>query len=265
MKYIISLLFALVTFSLSAQELPERSEVRKGNKAYQKEDYAAAAERYAKAMIYSPESFEPRFNLANALFKGEKFEDAEKHLTEIAADSLSADLDRSNAYYNLGNSQFQQKKLKEALESYKNAMRFDPTDQEAKYNYAYTKALMDQNDQSQDQQQNQDQQNQDQDKDQQNQDQNQDQQNEDQQNQDQNQDQNGDQEQNQDQQEDQGGGENDDQEQDGEPQDQQPQEGQMSDQQQQQMLDAVQAQEDKTQDDLEKRARGVVIQGAKNW
>lgn len=252
MKYIISLLFALLTISLSAQELPERGEVRKGNKAYLQEDYAAAAESYAKAMTFSPTSFEPRFNLSNALFKGEKVEDAEKLLTEIAADSLLNDLDRSNAYFNLGNSQFQQQKLKEALESYKNAMRFDSTDQEAKYNYAFTKALMEQNDQNEDQQQD------DQDQDQENQDQ---EQNEDQQNQDQNQDQ----EQNQDEQEDQGGGEDDEQDQDQQPQDQQPQENQMSDQQQQQMLDAVQAQEDKTQEDMEERARGVVIQGAKNW
>ncbi len=256
MKYIISLLFALVTISLSAQELPERGAVRKGNKAYLQEDFAAAAESYAKAMTYSPASFEPRFNLSNALFKGEKVEDAEKLLTEISADSLLTDLDRSNAYFNLGNTQFQQQKLKEALESYKNAMRFDPTDQEAKYNYAFTKALMEQNDQSEDQQQD--------DQDQENQDQ---EQNEDQQDQNKEQDPNSDQEQNQDQnedQQDQGGGE-DEQDQDQQPQDQQPQESQMSDQQQQQMLDAVQAQEDKTQEDMEERARGVVIQGAKNW
>lgn len=183
MKYIISLLFAFATLSLSAQELPERGEVRRGNKAYLQEDYAAAAESYAKAMAYSPESFEPRYNLGNALFKAEKVEDAEKLLTEISADSLLSDLDRSAAYYNLGNAQFQQQKLEEALESYKNAMRFDPTDQEAKYNYAYTKAMMEQNDQSEDQQQDE---NQDQNED--NQDQNQDQNDQDQ-NQDQNQDQ----------------------------------------------------------------------------
>ncbi|MFI3249215.1 MAG: tetratricopeptide repeat protein [Rikenellaceae bacterium] len=256
MKYIISLLLAFVTLSVSAQELPERGEVRRGNKAYLQEDYAAAAESYMKAMSYSPDSFEPRFNLSNALFKGEQLEDAEKLLTEISADSLLTDLDRSAAYFNLGNSQFQQQKLKEALESYKNAMRFDPDDQEAKYNYAYTKALMEQDDQSDDQQQN--------DENQDNQEQDQDQ-NEDQQDQDQNEDQNdgeGDQDQQdqpQNDQEDQGEGE------DEQPQGEQPQEPQMSEQQQQQMLDAVQAQEDKTQEDMEERARGIVVPGAKNW
>ncbi len=244
MKYIISLLLAFVTLSLSAQELPERGEVRRGNKAYLQEDYAAAAESYAKAMTYSPESFEPRYNLGNALFKAEKVEDAEKLLTEISADSLLSDLDRSAAYYNLGNTQFQQQKLEEALESYKNAMRFDPNDQEAKYNYAYTKAMMEQNDQNEDQQQDE---NQDQDQSEDNQDQNEDQNDQDQES-----------PENQDDNEDQGG-------EDEQPQEEQPQEPELSDQQQQQMLDAVQAQEDKTQEDMEERARGVVVPGAKNW
>ncbi len=248
MKYIISLLLAIVTLSVSAQELPERGEVRRGNKAYLQEDYAAASESYIKAMTYSPSSFEPRFNLGNALLKGEKVEESEKLFTQIAADSLLNDKDRAEAYFNLGNTQFQQQKLQEALESYKNSMRFDSEDQEAKYNYAYTKALLEQDDQSEDQQQ-----------DDQNEDQNQDQ-NEDQ-NEDQSEDQQ-DQDQDQEDQQDQGGGED---EQDEQPQDEQPQDNQMSDQQQQQMLDAVQAQEDKTQEDLEERARGVLVPGAKNW
>ena len=31
------------------------------------------------------------------------------------------------------------------------------------------------------------------------------------------------------------------------------------------MLDAIQAQEDKTQDKLKEKARGMVIRGRKNW
>ena len=39
----------------------------------------------------------------------------------------------------------------------------------------------------------------------------------------------------------------------------------MSEEQQQQLLDAIQAQEDKTQDKLDKKAKGVVVKGRKNW
>ncbi len=250
-RYIVLALMLCSAFNVEAQNSKERGEVRRGYKAFVKDDFEAAAEHFNRAVEYAPESFEARYNLGSALLKGEKGEDAEKLLADLAADSLQSDHDRAETYFNLGNSQFAQQKLEEALESYKSSMRLDPDDQEAKYNYAYTKALLEQQQQDQQDQQ-------DQNEDQQDQEQNQDQ-NEDQQDQEQNQDQ-----QNQDQQE-----EKQDDEQEGEQeQDQQqpqPQEGEISEQEQQQMLDAIQAQEDKTQEDLKERARGAVVPSAKSW
>lgn len=63
-------------------------------------------------------------------------------LERIAADSTRTDQERAEAFYNLGNAQFKQEKYPEALESYKNSLRMNPADQEAKYNYAYTKRLL---------------------------------------------------------------------------------------------------------------------------
>ena len=65
-------------------------------------------------------------------------------------------------FNNLGNTYFQQKKLPEAAEAYKNALRRNPLDDEARYNLAYVLELMkqnqdDKNDQNQDNRQNQDQ------------------------------------------------------------------------------------------------------------
>ncbi|MFI3259686.1 MAG: tetratricopeptide repeat protein [Rikenellaceae bacterium] len=268
MRHIILMLLigvgSVMMSQVQAQNLPERREVRRGNDSFLDEDYEKAAEYYVRAMEYAPDNYEARYNLGSALIKGGDLESGEKLLAELAADSLLSDAKRSIAYFNLGNSQFEQQKLEEALESYKNAMRYDHTDQEAKYNYAYTKALLEQ--QEQDQEQNEDQQDQDQNE---NQDQNEDQ-NEDQQDGDGD----SDQEQNEDQQDqdqdegedeqDQGGGQ-DEQEQDQDQGGEQPQEGGISEQEQAQMLDAIQAQEDKTQEDLKEKAAGVVIPGAKNW
>ena len=39
----------------------------------------------------------------------------------------------------------------------------------------------------------------------------------------------------------------------------------MSREEQQRMLDAVQAEEDKTQDKLKEKGKGVVVRGKKNW
>ncbi|MFI3317904.1 MAG: tetratricopeptide repeat protein [Rikenellaceae bacterium] len=248
MKILLSIILSITTLSLSAQELGERREVRKGNSKFHKSEYSDAIDRYAKALEIAPKSFAAGYNLGNAIYRSEDYPKAEQQLNVMAADSLLADDDRADALYNLGNSLFQQQKLEEALESYKDALRLRPDDMECKYNYAYTKRLLEQ--QQQDQQENQDQQ-QDQDQGDEQQ-QEQDQNGEGDQEQEQNQEQNQEQEQEQDQ----------EQEQNQEPQ---PQDGEISQQEQDQILDAIQAQEDKTQDKLDEMRRGVVIPGRKSW
>lgn len=246
--------------SASAQKYPERSLVRKGNRDFAKERYDRSIERYTQALEAAPENFEAAYNLGGALYRTEKYEEAAKMLERIAADSTRTDQERAEAFYNLGNAQFKQEKYPEALESYKNSLRMNPADQEAKYNYAYTKRLLDENkdggggggDQNKDQ-------NQDQDKDQNQNDQSQ-----------QNPDQKGDQkDQKGDPKDQQGDQKQNPQEGKGDKKDQGDQQGQptpsgISPQEQQQMLDAIQAQEDKTQEKLKEKA-GVVVRGNKNW
>lgn len=257
-KILYILLFTLCAGSVSAQKMPERGEVRKGNRQYNKGNYEKSAERYLKALNASPGSFEAGYNLGSALYKAERFDKAEQVITAVAADTLRTDQERSEAFYNLGNTQFKQQKYKEALESYKQSLRLNPDDQEAKYNYAYTKKLLD--DQQKDGGGGDDDQN--------NKDQNKDQQQNQQQNQQEGQDgqdksesdqQPGDQQENP---ADPQQGDNDDEQQgEGQPQ---PVPAGISPQEQEQMLDAIQAQEDKTQEKL-KEKQGVVVRGKKNW
>lgn len=252
------LLFLFAAAGVQAQGMPERSLVRKGNRQYHKGEYDAAIGRYEEALKAAPGQFEATYNLGNALYKAERFDRAEQTMMQAAADSLRSEAERAEAFYNLGNAQFKQQKYKEALESYKQSLRLNPADMEAKYNYAYTKRLLDQD------------QNGGGGNDRQNQDQNQqNQQDQQQQNQGRNQDQN---QQNQQDRQDQ---QQDPQEQNGrqdpaKPDPQEPGEGEptpsgISPQEQEQMLDAIQAQEDKTQEKLKEKAKGVVVRGKKNW
>ena len=235
------LLVLLAATEATAQQMPERSLVRKGNRQYNKGEYGEAIKRYEEALKAAPESFEATYNLGNALYKAERFDTAEQTILRATADTLRTDNELAETYYNLGNAQFKQKKYKEALESYKQSLRLNPSDMEAKYNYAYTKRLLD--DQNKDGGGGNDQQNQDQ-----NQDQNQ-------------QNQNGQGQQNPQQQPakpdnsqgDKGDGEG------------QPTPSGISPQEQEQMLDAIQAQEDKTQEKLKEKRQGVVVRGKKNW
>lgn len=274
---------SLFVVDAAAQRMPERGLVRKGNRLFAKERYEHSSNAYREALQHDSTSFEARYDLANALIRmamadttaytnpegsaakmsSGNLQQAEALLQAAAADSLQTAENRAEAYYNLGNAQFVQQKLQDALQSYRRSLVLNPDDMEAKYNYALTKKLLEQNQQNDQNQQNNDQnQNQNQD---QNQNQNQPQggddnkdkndQNDD--NKDQNKDQNKDNQQG-------GGDENEDKKEQPQQPKQPPKSG-MSEEQQQQLLNAIQAQEDKTQDKLDEKANGVIIKGKKNW
>ena len=143
-----------VATDAQAQKWPERSRVRRGNRAYERLDYDRAEERYREAQQLSDTCFEAQFNLGDALYKQQRFDEAEKVFAALAADSTRSSLDRAHSYYNLGNALFQQKKYQEALSAFKRSLRLNPADLETKYNYAYTKKMLEQ--QQQQEQQNQD-------------------------------------------------------------------------------------------------------------
>lgn len=278
---------SLFVVDAAAQRMPERGLVRKGNRLFAKERYEHSSNAYREALQHDSTSFEARYDLANALIRmamadttayanpegsaakmsSGNLQQAEALLQAAAADSLQTAENRAEAYYNLGNAQFVQQKLQDALQSYRRSLVLNPDDMEAKYNYALTKKLLEQNQQNDQNQQNNDQnQNQNQDQNQnQNQNQNQPQggddnkdkndQNDD--NKDQNKDQNKDNQQG-------GGDENEDKKEQPQQPKQPPKSG-MSEEQQQQLLNAIQAQEDKTQDKLDEKAKGVIIKGKKNW
>lgn len=278
---IFTVLALLCVTTLSAQKMPERGLVRKGNRLFDKERYTQSADAYQHALNHDSTSFEARYNLGNTMIRRALADttayadpqssaakmsqgfisQAEGLLQAAAADSLRTADERADAFYNLGNSQFIQQKLQEALKSYRQSLVLRPDDMEAKYNYALTKKLLEQQQQQQ--------------QDQQNNDQNQDQQQDENQNQDQNQQGNNDQNQNQDKndqsdnkqdknEDQQGGGDNEQKEQPQQPQGQKPKSG-MSEEQQQQLLNAIQAQEDKTQEKLDEKKKGIIIRGKKNW
>jgi tetratricopeptide (TPR) repeat protein len=246
-KYIVLALVLFVCGEVSAQQMKERGLVRRGNREFKREHFEKSVDSYQRALQHDSTCFEAKYDLASALYRTERYEKAEKTLLSIANDSTRTELERGEVAYNLGNTQFAQQKYKEALSSYRQAMRCNPNDEDAKFNYAFTKRLIQQQEQQQ-QQQNQDRQNQDQN--QQNQDQNQDK----------NQDQNKDQQNQQDQQQQPQNQNGKEEQQEG---GQRP-EGAMSPEQTEAMLQAIQAEEDKTQDKLKEKA-GVLIRGGKNW
>ena len=83
-KLIYTVVFLLAALGASAQNMPERSEVRRGNRQYNKGNYEKSIERYERALEAAPESFEATYNLGNALYKAERFDKAEQTMRRAA-------------------------------------------------------------------------------------------------------------------------------------------------------------------------------------
>ncbi len=134
----------------------ERTLVRDGNRQYKDKQYTEAEVNYRKALEKNKELNEGQFNLGDALYKQGRYEEAEKQF-RMAADKSSG-VSRAQAYHNLGNALLKQKKIEDSIQSYKDALKLNPQDQDTKYNLEFARRLLQQQkQQQQNQQQNKDQ------------------------------------------------------------------------------------------------------------
>lgn len=225
----ILLIITLATFVSGSYAQEEKKFVRKGNRQYEKKNFSEAEINYRKAAEQKAGSGIAAFNLGNSLYKQSKFEEAGKEFSAAANTSMDKK-DLAKAFHNLGNSFLQMQKYPESIEAYKKALRNNPNDLETKYNLSFAQKKMNENP-------NQNQQNQ--------KDQNKNDQNKNDQNQDKNKDQ--DKNQNQDQQ-----NEQDNQGQNDQNQQSQANKDKMSKEDAERLLQAIQNDENNTQDKLKK-------------
>ncbi|NOT50307.1 MAG: tetratricopeptide repeat protein [Chitinophagaceae bacterium] len=131
MKKIIIL--CLVLFSLSAQSQKAVEAIKKGNDHYKEKLFVKAAEEYNRAIQIDPSDQIAKFNLANAFYKQDNKVDAAQILTGITNTAKEKGL-LSKAFYNKGVILSRQKNLEASIEAYKNALRNDPNDKQAREN-----------------------------------------------------------------------------------------------------------------------------------
>lgn len=120
-----------VSSLLNAQDADQA--IKKGNDLYKQQQYEPAKTAYEEALAKAPASTTAKFNLANTNYRLAKPDEAIKSLDEIAAWSNQID-DKARAWYNKGAILSNQKKLEESIEAYKNALRQNPDDKEAREN-----------------------------------------------------------------------------------------------------------------------------------
>jgi|WetSurMetagenome_2_1015567.scaffolds.fasta_scaffold54674_2 Ca-activated chloride channel homolog len=236
---------SVILFSSTSFSQSDRSTLNKGVDKYDEKKYADAEVDFRKVVETSPKNFEASFNLGTSYYKQEKYEDAIKSFSS-SLENAKDDISRAKVFHNIGNSLLKSNKIEQSVEAYKNALKFNPNDDETKYNLSYALELLKNKDKNQ-------QNKNDQNKDDQKKDDQQKQQNQDQQNKDQN---------------------KQDQKQNPQPQDQeskqdntkqqQPKEQKISKEEAQRILDALKNNEKDLQKQLRKRT-GRVKQTEKDW
>ena len=173
----------------------EAGDVRRGNREYKKQNFTEAEVDYRRALETNKDSYEAHYNLGDALYKQDKYAEAQTEF-EKAAKMLDPKKDKerfAKSMHNIGNCNFAQQQYDKAVAAYQASLRANPKDNDTRYNLVKAMQMLQQQQQQQQQQnQNQDQQNQDQQQQQQQQqeqqDQDQDQQQQEQQQQEQQQD-----------------------------------------------------------------------------
>lgn len=180
---IISLFFISCAVMFAQDDAEMRSHVRSGNKLFRDSLFADAEMEYRRALAINETDTVALFNLANALIWQQdqaKIAEADS-LLQIVTSKAEQECNRglaSQCFYQHGEIAMLAQQYDQAVTAYKEALKRNPKDDNARFNYLLAKKLLQQ-------QQNQDQ-NQDNQQDQQKQDQQQQQQQDQQQNQQQN-------------------------------------------------------------------------------
>lgn len=150
-KKLIVFIFILIkttTYSQTAHKM-----LREGDASYKNEDYKTAEENYRKS-LETQSSGKGNFNLGNAIFKQQRFDDAIKQYDGIVNRSSDNSL-KSSALYNKGNAHFWKKEYDKAVDAYKESLRLNPKDEDAKTNLAKAKRMLQEQQKQQQKQQNQ--------------------------------------------------------------------------------------------------------------
>lgn len=161
MKVLVAIFSILLTSISMAQNWRDTLDMARS--AYNDEEYVKALKLYEQAQKGAPENIDLSDEIGQSAYRSHEYEKAEEVYQQNGGNKTSAN-DQAKNYHNLGNSKMKRKDYDGAIESYKEALRMNPSDEETRYNLSEAirkkKQHDSENKQQQQNQQNQNQQNQ---------------------------------------------------------------------------------------------------------
>jgi Ca-activated chloride channel family protein len=149
MKTILIVLTLLLSLATHAQV---NAAINEGNQYYRNAQFDLAEQRYREALKAEPGNAVAQMNLANALYRQRKWDEAIQVYGGVTT-SVKEKNYLAVAHYNQGAVYSKQKELDKSIEAYKSALRLDPDDKQARENLQ--KALLEKKKQQSSSQQNQ--------------------------------------------------------------------------------------------------------------
>lgn len=139
MKRII--LYSLLTFTLGTFAQEKDNILPKANEEFNAKKYTDAEANYRISASKSPKKASASYNLGNAIYKINQ--PAEAGLSYLKAIEKSKTFsEKHKAYFNLGNVCMKLKDYTRAVQAYKAALKNDPSDEETRYNFALAKKML---------------------------------------------------------------------------------------------------------------------------
>ena len=155
MRYQVLIITFLISITSIAQN--KKSFLRDGNESYKDSSYNKAEIQYRKSLEKDQDYYNASFNLADAIYKQERYAEASA-LFNALKDNAPTENDLAKIYHNLGNSLFEEQKIEEAINAYKNSLRINPNDNDTRHNLALSIKQQQNQEQQNQEQQNQEQQ-----------------------------------------------------------------------------------------------------------
>lgn len=163
-RFIILGITFLLAVPLWAQQKQVRANIRSGNRYYHQENLKKAESEYRKAYEVDSTHTQVLYNLGTDLLMQHDLQQAHKMLTMAAqTDKAKNKLKGTRVFHNLGVAFQSAQQYDKAISAYKQSLRYNPNDEETRYNLVLCQKLLknqEQNKQNQQQQQNQDKQDQ---------------------------------------------------------------------------------------------------------
>ena len=106
---------------------------RMADKLFESGDHYHAMQSYKQLLDENPNDPELNYNVGNSLYRMQMFDQAKLYYEKALANTSDPKL-KNSIQYNMANCEFKSKKLKESIEGYKQVLRKDPGDEDARKN-----------------------------------------------------------------------------------------------------------------------------------